>query len=80
MSDEQEPLIHWDARIITIGELGVAENEDAEHLVTGYRIARIVTVNGQIWEKAFLPFGLTIQTVSADWNQRQLNTWTRRIV
>ncbi len=38
---------------------------------------RLITVNGEIWEKAFLPFGLTTAKVIADWDTGNIHTWMR---
>lgn len=46
-------------------------------IVYPYQRVRIITVNGQIWERCFSPFGLSESFVRAEWDKRLLSEWTR---
>lgn len=68
-----EPLIHFDAAKVIINP-EIMESVNAG-VTLPFQLVRLITCNGEIWDKAFLPFGLSIAAVIADWNLRDLKTW-----
>lgn len=71
---------HFDASGVTLGPIEARYDEEMPSVIHSWRIATLITINGQLWEKAFLPFGLDVLSVIADWNLRQTDTWRRRVV
>ena len=67
--------VHHDAAKVLIDE--TLEVHEAENILTGFHRCTVITVNGEMWAKAFLPFGLQADSVIADWNLRDLRTWIK---
>jgi hypothetical protein len=62
------------ARVIIDDEIQTVEEEG---VTFAFRRARVITVNGQIWQRLFCAFGLDATRVQAVWDERQLQLWEK---
>jgi hypothetical protein len=74
-----DDIVHHHAVKVLIDDEASANYFDFDHPVVFEPVkrARVVTVNGEIWERRFRAFNLDEAAVVRDWDLSYANDWTK---
>lgn len=62
------PIAHFDAAVVKIDkEDTIVTDESEPNVQHPTRNVRVVTVNGEIWDKVYYTFGLTVELIIKEW-------------